>query len=176
MNNKILITLLLLSSTINCVLFPGFGDTSNYSNSSNCSDCEKNPSGKSNSFYEKNWKVYRKKDDNKSEKNEDMKNESNFQLLDDSSLIKKICIKTPTRYHCDKLSEFICSVNSKAPRKHFPDYPWNDWDYAVADDKYWHLTYHIMRLCKENNIGPQETTNEISLILKTFLKWKATSK
>lgn len=202
MNYKtlLLIILLILFLDINCIPFPSFSsNTSNtYSKSSGyCEDCEKK--SKHDPFYEKNWEVYRKKNDNDStedsvsnidsdcsidgsryfvtfsEEPKGNKTNSNFKLLDDASLVKKFCIKDPENYHCEKLSRFIASANSNASIKHFP-HIYENWDKTVGDDKYWNLTYHIIKLCEDNKIGLQETTNEIALLLKTFIAWKARSK
>lgn len=151
-----------------------------------------------NEYYNKNWQVYEKKNSNESDKTENNKNYSNFQLLDNSSLVKKICNKDPENYHCKNLATFIFCANNHGTKEQADsaqrrididkakdsDYQViatnsfcsvcdNKWDNTIGDTKYWSLFYHTEQLCKENKISQQETINEITLMIKTLLKLQA---
>lgn len=151
-----------------------------------------------NEYYEKNWQVYEKKNNTESEGSQNNKNDSNFQLLDDSSLVKKICTKNPDNYHCKKLNTFIFCANNHASKEHIKktqnrislgkandtdyqtiatnslcSYNENQWDDSIGDKTYWSLFYHVNKLCEENNISSQETLKEITSMIKTLLKLQA---
>lgn len=118
-----------------------------------------------------------------------------FEQLPEDSRIRQACLSGLEKYRCDQIKKFLyCAqhasekkeLNNSAPTdKELKQCTTNNlcnsslfrsWKDAFVGIPYYNTNHQTKEICERLDLSPEETVQEMTLVLKTLLKLEAESK